>query len=93
MVPPLSWVLDSSYQTWGGQFNAYGLYCTGTAKITGGELIGTANGTDRELDYSAYGFYGSNELTMSGGTLRALSLIHILPGMNISSVALRQPRP
>lgn len=62
---------DSSYQTWGGQFNAYGLYCTGTAKITGGELIGTANGTDRELDYSAYGFYGSNELTMSGGTLRA----------------------
>ena len=62
---------DSSYQTWGGQFNAYGLYCTGTAKITGGELIGTANGTDRELDYSAYGFYGSDELTMSGGTLRA----------------------
>lgn len=62
---------DSSYQTWGGQFNAYGLYCTGTAKITGGELIGTANGTDRELDYSAYGFYGSHELTMSGGTLRA----------------------
>ena len=62
---------DSSYQTWGGQFNAYGLYCTGTAKITGGELIGTANGTDRELDYSAYGFCGSNELTMSGGTLRA----------------------
>lgn len=62
---------DSSYQTWGGQFNAYGLYCTGTAKITGGELIGTANGTDRELDYSAYGFYGSDELAMSGGTLRA----------------------
>ena len=62
---------DSSYQSWGGQFNAYGLYCTGTAKITGGELIGTANGTDRELDYSAYGFCGSNELTMSGGTLRA----------------------
>lgn len=62
---------DSSYQTWGGQFNAYGLYCTGTAKITGGELIGTANGTDRELDYSAYGFYGSHELAMSGGTLRA----------------------
>lgn len=62
---------DSSYQTWGGQFNAYGLYCTGTAKITGGELIGTANGTDRELDYSAYGFCGSDELTMSGGTLRA----------------------
>lgn len=62
---------DSSYQTWGGQFNAYGLYCTGTAKITGGELIGTTNGTDRELDYSAYGFYGSDELTMSGGTLRA----------------------
>ena len=52
---------DSSYQTWGGQFNAYGLYCTGTAKITGGELIGTANGTDRELDYSAYGFYGSDD--------------------------------
>lgn len=62
---------DSSYQTWGGQFNAYGLYCTGAAKITGGELIGTANGTDRELDYSAYGFYGSDELAMSGGTLRA----------------------
>ena len=62
---------DSSYQTWGGQFNAYGLYCTGAAKITGGELIGTANGTDRELDYSAYGFYGSDELTLSGGTLRA----------------------
>ena len=61
---------DSSYQTWGGQFNAYGLYCTGTAKITGGELIGTANGTDRELDYSAYGFCGSNELTMSGGNHR-----------------------
>lgn len=62
---------DSSYQTWGGQFNAYGLYCTGAAKITGGELIGTANGTDRELDYSAYGFYGSDELAMSGGTIYA----------------------
>ena len=29
---------DSSYQTWGGQFNAYGLYCTGTA--TGGPQRG-----------------------------------------------------